>query len=160
MREIQLTQGKIALVDDEDFERVSSLKWRATCNKHVWYAITTLPDRKVAYMHRFILGITPRIDHVDSDGLNNRRSNLRPATTRQNAQNKRKGVYKRGAFSQYKGVHYRKDRGTWVAMIYHEGKHIYIGCSRDEKQSALMYDKKAKELFGEFACPNFTEESQ
>src|SRR6266487_2555210 len=102
MREIPLTQGKVALVDDEDYERVARLSWRAHYSKGTWYAETGGGEDVVA-MHSFILGL-PRgseADHKDRDGLNNCRENIRPATRSNNCMNRQgwsrhgfKGVYK------------------------------------------------------------------
>lgn len=90
MREIPLTQGKVALVDDEDYERLTRHKWYAVRAPHTFYACRNLPSpqKGPVGMHRAVLGLPPRVgpdgilaDHWDGDGLNNQRSNLRQATT-------------------------------------------------------------------------------
>src|ERR1700741_189957 len=122
MKEIPLTQGKVALVDDGDFEKVDRYKWHAsrvvskTTGRIKWYAkrnacrARTPKGSAHLYMHRLILDAKPeiQIDHQDTDGLNNTRNNLRRATSRQNAAN---SVKKRG-ISSFKGL-YRTSEGRW-----------------------------------------------
>ena len=92
------------------------------------------------------------VDHIDGDKLNNRPSNLRSATRSQNAQNKRSG---KGSSSKYLGVLWIKPRRKWRAQIRIEGASCAIGHFTDEIDAAKAYDAKARELFGEFANPNF-----
>lgn len=156
MKEIPLTQGYVALVDDEDFERVSAHKWRAhviskTPNVLV-YAVRSLTrierKRKHIYMHHFILGAKALTDHLDDNGLNNQRENLRPATYSQNIANARK---RGGCASPYRGVGWRKDIQKWTARITKDGVEYRVGYFREECDAALAYNLKAYELFGEFA---------
>jgi hypothetical protein len=105
-------------------------------------------------MERHILVDVPEgllIDHKNGDSLDNRKENLRIATYRQNSQNKRK--INKNTTSQYKGV--SRFRTGWHATIRVNGKCISLGIFSDEKEAALIYDKNAKEFFGEFACTNF-----
>src|SRR6185369_10082175 len=111
MKRIKLTQGKCALVDDEDFERVSQFKWVADKDKNnLWYASRHFPlgngKRTTQKMHTFILNGLKKVDHKNSDGLDNQKHNLRPATTSQNGANRRKQARKTS--SVFKGV-------WWVA---------------------------------------------
>lgn len=162
VKEIQLTQGKVALVDDDDFERVSMHKWHAAKGRaaaHVlWYARTRdkNADRKIP-LHRFILGLErgQLIDHKDGDGLNCQRENLRPATNEQNGANRSKQF----SASRFKGVTAWRCRGDfkWRAQIQHLGKGTHLGLFDSEEDAARVYDAKAREFFGEFARTNFAE---
>ncbi len=104
-------------------------------------------------MHRMIMG-EPKgmfVDHIDGNSQNNRRSNLRICTPAQNLQNQRP----KGGTSRYKGVYFHKKDNKWMAKIGFNGKNTYLGLFEDEILAARAYDKKAKELFGEFAYLNF-----
>ena len=103
-------------------------------------------------LHRLLLGSAVLVDHRDGNGLNNQRSNLRPATHAQNLQNTRKRA---GTTSRFKGVCWNKKKQAWVAFIKHEGKKKYLGCFSSEEVAARAYDFAASETFGEFACLNF-----
>jgi len=156
LKEIQLTQGFVALVDDEDYDRVSEHKWRILRGRRTIYAMTTMKvDGKYTnvYMHRFVLELTdPEIqgDHADLDGLNNQRHNLRKCTQSQNAANSESRT---GSSSQYKGVSVFRDK--WAADIRINNKTIHLGIFSTEHGAAMAYDRKAIELFGEFARTNF-----
>lgn len=165
MKEIQLTQGQFALVDDEDFERVNQLKWFASKNvykhKTVYYACKrtgTAKDRKTLYMHSFICGALEKgleYDHIDRNPLNNQKANLRISLPRQNNNNKDKSP---NCSSKYKGVCVDKRAVVkkYQVSIKSMYKSIYLGHFLTEEEAALEYDKKAIELFGEFAKLNLT----
>ena len=149
MREIQLTRGKVALVDDEDFERLSSHKWYADPIRHTYYAKRSVrrPDGRWTslYMHHEILGIDGKnveieTDHVDRDGLNNQRDNLRVATCSQNRHNCRKPSH--GRSSPYLGVTLRRQRkmDKWIAQIQVAGKRLYLGIFRSATEAARVRD--------------------
>lgn len=151
MKEIPLTQGRIALIDDEDYERVMRFRWRARRDKKTWYAETGPSDRSV-FLHNFILGTAPGFEgeHRDSDGLNNRRGNLRIATRSQNCMNRR-GWSKYG----YKGI-YKISTGDRYGARIQVGKKIHqIGCFDSPEEAARAYDVEAIKLHGEFAKLNF-----
>lgn len=158
VREIRLTQGKVALVDDSDAERVDRAgTWVAiestTCPGR-WYAYRTeyCPKRTV-YLHRFIMGAPKglQVDHADGDGLNCRRNNLRLATRSQNCANAKK---RRDAkTSQFKGVTFVC--GRWQAQITVDGKQCRLGRFYSEEEAARTYDDAAERHFGVFARPNF-----
>lgn len=141
-------------MDDEDYELVIRYKWRAKKESHTTYAMTTVPGtrRATIKMHQVITGVNG-VDHWNSDGLDNRRSNLRVATISQNAMNKRR--CERPTVSGYKGVAWRHDRSCWFARIYLDGKQMYIGRYDTPEAAARAYDQRARELFGEFARLNF-----
>lgn len=161
MREIPLTQGKVALVDDEDFELVSRYKWWLHRVKCTAYAITGRTGRanKQVFMHRLILGAATgqQCDHRNSNGLDNRRSNLRACTHQQNQQNRRKQRQRSGkpCSSRFKGVCWQKEHRCWRVHITHNGNVMHLGYFHSEHDAARAYDAKATELFGEFALLNF-----
>lgn len=157
MKTITLTRGKLALVSDEDFERVNQFKWYAYLGQHdVWYAMRddrTGRRRKAILMHRFILGLSNSeiwVDHRDRDGLNNQRENLRVCTRRQNKQNSVSHSRSRGRF---KGTRLTK-YGTWRAMITIDGKRRSFGSYPTEEEAAAAYNDAANRYFGEFSRPN------
>jgi hypothetical protein len=157
-RLIRLTQGKFAVVDEEDFEKINQYKWSAIKGKSTYYAIRTIHvggKSKHIWMHRFIMGESDlELDHKNKDGLHNYKSNLRYCTETQNLQNKRSY---HNCSSKYKGVTWRANDNKFQARINHNKKSIHIGMFDNEIEAAASYDTKAKELFGEFACLNFSE---
>lgn len=151
-RAIQLTQGRVALVDDGDFDWLNQYRWHAHKSRVAWYAervITIAPGKtRVIKMHQLIAG--KGVDHRDGNGLNNRRDNLRPATEHQNRGNQ--GLLHSNS-SGFKGVD--RDRRSWRARITIDGKRRHLGNFDTATEAALAYDAAAREVFGEFARPNF-----
>jgi len=148
-----LTQGKVAIVDIEDMPRVAGYKWSALRTKNGrWYAKARDGSRWI-YLHRVIMGAPDEldVDHKDHDGLNNRRDNLRLATRTQNLGNQRR----RRSKNKFKGYTAHPTPGRWIAQIRFKGKHVYIGAFSSEREAAEAYDRKALELYGEFAAINF-----
>ncbi len=159
MRKIKLTQGKYALVDDEDFERLSQYKWNAWRNKYkhniTFYAIHTIfrkgKNPSAIRMHRMILGVTDpkiQVDHRNCNGLNNQKKNLRICTDQQNKQNRGK---QRNNTSGYKGVFFNKRFKKWTAIIGVDGKLKHLGYFKSPKQASIAYKKAQKIYHGEFA---------
>lgn len=160
MKEIPLTKGKVALVDDEDYERLVAFKWQATCNsrKRRWYATCNinLPNgqQTKTRMHRFILNAPKdlQVDHQNGDGLDNRRNNLRLATNSQNQQNRSLSP---SSTSGFKGVSFHRGWNLYRARIYLDRKQISLGYFADARSAAIAYDASARKLFGKFAKTNF-----
>jgi len=160
MKEIQLTKGMVALVDDEDFERVNKFKWYTFQSHKVNYAVRDIHIGKIKYrirMHNLIMNYSPDdilVDHKDGDGLNNQKYNLRFCTHSQNNMNKRPQI---GGSSKYKGVHFDRSRNKWTAQIWRNNVYFYIGRFKTEIEAAKAYNTKAIELFAEFARLNVIE---
>jgi hypothetical protein len=152
MKQIPLTQGRIALVDDEDFDKLNNYKWRAHCHKgqdKTFYARRNLPrepgkSRKMEHMHRVILCIPDEYetDHIDRNGLNNQKGNLRIVTHRENCRNRIT------ATSRYVGVSFHKSSKKWRASISIGGRSRYLGCSENEFDAATMYQVAIAVLVG------------
>lgn len=178
VRKIKLTNGMTALVDNDDYCLVNQYKWRywKKPNNITGYAYTSIKInnkwKNSVQMHRLILGLTnPQIitDHKNDNGLDNRKANLRICSKQENNcnVNKRKnntsgykGVYKREYgynLNKYGNKIRYKKKNIWECHIRFSGKTIHIGVFSTKIEAAKAYDKKAKELFGEFARLNFEE---
>ena len=161
MKEIKLTRGKVALVDDEDFEWLNQRKWHAQKSGNAWYAARcdcSGKRKRYVYMHRLILRppIGKECDHSNGSGLDNRRANLRVVTRSQNMMNSRKG---RGCSSKFKGVYWNRQAGKWHTQINVCGRKHYLGRFVGEKEAACAYNRAARQYFGAFARLNeITEE--
>ena len=158
MKLIPLTQGKFAIVDDKDFDRLNQYKWCAHKRGGTYYAerMKRIGDRRITiFMHREILGVLPgvEIDHRIGNGLDNRSRNIRICTRSDNQCNKKKG--QRQTTSRFKGVSWAKDRNKWRVWIQINGKSKYLGCFDSEVEAARKYDEEANQLFGKFARMNF-----
>lgn len=164
---IELSQGKVAIVNEEDYASLVEFKWSAAervSTSGLWYAVRNLrtsEGRGSILMHRQILGVTDRkirIDHIEHGefgGLDNRRANLRVSDGSTNIANSRKTHSETS--SKYKGVHWENWSGKWRAKVSCEGNHMWLGRFVNEAEAARAYDQKAIELFGEFALVNFRE---
>lgn len=161
---IQLNKNEYTIIDDEDWEKVKNYAWFADENKWTIYAkahIKTNDGKNTScYMHRIILGLDPDMlcDHINHNGLDNRRQNLRIATGSQNNANQRLQTKKINQTSKFKGVswHHPKNNkvGKWHAYIKKDGKRKYLGLFIDEQNAAEAYDSAALEIFGDFAMTN------
>lgn len=157
MKQIPLTQGQVAIVDDSDFEYLNQFKWWVQKRKHGFHAVRAEGGRKnrtYVYMHRQILGLTSPLfegEHRDGNGLNNQRGNLRVATKQQNARGFQ--TPRAGKTSKFRGV--SRHQGKWIVRLRKTTKHLYLGVFADEEEAARAYDKAALEHFGKFAQPNF-----
>ena len=157
--EIYVGQGKFAICDWTDFDYVKAYNWRLTTKNssgcvyaQAWDS-ENIVGRKRISMHNIVLpvkdGFVP--DHINGNGLDNRRSNLRYATKQQNGFNQKM----RGGSSEYKGVSLEKKTGLWRSYITHSGRRKYLGRYGNEIDAAKAYDMAASRLFGDFANLNF-----
>jgi len=140
VKEIKLTQGKTALVDDEDFKELNKFRWHADKKGNTFYSIRNPSGvngkSRTVYMHAVIVG-TPtgmETDHINGDGLDNRRENLRVVSRRMNAQNRH--IPKS---SKYPGVSWHKKSGEWQARIRIRGKTRHLGVFNDEEVAGIIY---------------------
>jgi HNH endonuclease len=153
---IPLTKGQHVIVNDEDYEWLGQWRW-LLLKKYAARFVTHDGRRRVVFMHRLIMNAPDdmQVDHINHNKLDCRRSNLRLATSFENNRNRVKTTAKRS--SRYKGVSFYKQTKRWGAYIRINGKHTYIGYYADEQSAARAYDRKAIELYGDFACLNFSE---
>lgn len=162
MKRIPLTQGKFVIVDDRDYKWLSQYNWYIASKSKPFrpYAVRQVQikgKRIQIYMHRLILNAQSKqwVDHINHDGLDNRRANLRICTPLQSNRNKR--PFKNKSTSIYKGVDWRKQTKRWRARIKGARKVRYLGDFNSERDAAIAYDNAARELFGDFAWFNFPE---
>lgn len=154
MKTIQLTRGKQAIVDDENYEFLSQWKWCAhQGGRGIWYAVRY--ENGPIFMHGVVLGISPphQADHRNHDGLDNRTENLRVCTRTQNQQNRRGW----GGTSEFKGVYWDSRRHGWRTQIVVNKRKITRLFRGNEIAAARYYDQLASTHFGEFAVLNFLE---
>jgi len=155
MKTIGLTCSKVAIVDDDTFDYLNQWKWQYDGHGYASRRETIgYKKSKTVLMHREIIG-TPKgmeTDHINGNGLDNRKSNLRICTTSQNGMNRDKQL---NNTSGYKGVRFDKRGGKWQAYIRFDHKFVHLGLFIDAKEAAKAYDIAALRLFGKFAKTNF-----
>jgi hypothetical protein len=157
-RKIKLKRGEFAIVDPDDYESLSCYNWYASKSGQTTYAITSEKINgkwKLFKMHRKIIEVGPdlSIDHINHNGLDNRKANLRPATFAQNTRNRRNVPHS----SRFKGVNWNKHRKKWKASVTSACKITHLGYFDDEMKAARAYDEAAKTRHGEFAALNFSD---
>lgn len=153
---IALNKGEVAIVDDGDFDWLNQWKWHIHRETR-WgrYAVRTdSRSGKVVIMHRLIMDAPKgmQVDHINGDGLDNRRENMRLCTNSQNTKNKR---LSKSSTSGYKGVSWFSKLGKYASRIRVDGELIRLGYFHDPIEAAKVYDEAAKRYFGEFARLNF-----
>lgn len=157
-KEIQLTQGKVAIVDDDDFDYLNQWKWQANQKQnkkfYAWRGKKINGKYKLIYLHRFILNLTDRkiyVDHVNMNTLDNRKINLRICTNSQNQMNK---IVQKNNCYGYKGVYYDKRNNKYSSIITVNKKRHWLGYYIDPKDAAKAYNEAAIKLHGEFSKLN------
>jgi hypothetical protein len=160
-RRIPLTKGKFAIVDPDDYARLAKYKWHATKGRFTYYAQRKVWDAKhkreiTVRMHREVLDLPESlfVDHINHNGLDNRKANVRPAAHWQNVCNRPKSRSVRSR-SKYKGVTWHKAKAKWHARIRVKGRTISLGYFEDDSIAAAAYDEAAKKHHGRFAVLNF-----
>lgn len=164
VREIPLSKGYVALVDDEDYERLAAHKWHAeVARTGIVYATRNGPrvggKRTPIKMHRVVAATPPGMDtdHINRNGLDNRRSNLRVATRSQNCAHRRN---KAGTASGRRGVTWVRKLRKWRAVIAVNGGKTDLGVFSNKSDAARAYDAAALRAFGEFAVTNFPQKGK
>lgn len=161
MKEISLTQGQVALVDDHNFEWLNQWKWTAHKDwrgtRYNYYAVRSIsaPDgkRTLVRMHQVILKVPPgyEVDHKDGDGTHNWEKNLRAASKKENSRNK---GFTKSNTSGVKGVSWDSANQKWRAKIGVDRKTVCLGRFSVLEDAARAYDTAAKQFFGSFAKTN------
>lgn len=154
MIRIPLSQGMEAIIDAADADLVCPFKWSAFVNGRTAYAVRRIKrDRgwTTQRMHVMLTGWA-LTDHINGNGADNRRANLRQATTAENLRNMRKH---RTGTSQFKGVQWQGRANKWMARVTVAGRGVYLGLHTSEISAAEAYDAAARRHFGEFAAVNF-----
>jgi len=154
MKRIFLTQGKVAIVDDDDYKRVSKYKWYANKDLKNYYAKRWSPmqngKRRIIWMHRFIMSAPEEfeVDHINQDTLDNRKDNLRFTTRSQNARNQ---MLSSANTSGFKGVRFDKNRRKWRAEIYIHSKRLFLGNYETQDAAVVAYRQAAIKHHGVYA---------
>ena len=162
MKKVKLTQDNYALVDDEDFERVNQYRWHTSFSGNNYYAVRTqgstyANNKKCIMMHRFIFNCPNDkiIDHINHKTLDNRKCNLRICSSQQNSRNR---YSLNNCTSKYKGVYYYNVNKIYISAIYIKKKKQHLGCYKNDKDAARIYDYFANKYWQKFAYLNFPNE--
>jgi len=140
-----------AIIDVEDYDRCSQYKWTGYVSRYTM----AVASNSVGQLSNFIMNFTPTpmqvVDHIDGDGLNNRKENLQICSTQQNQLKKR---MQKNNTSGYRGVTWYENYNKWLSQIYYDNQRHHLGYFLTKEEAALAYNKKAEELFGKFAVLN------
>lgn len=149
MKKIKI-KDKIVLVDDDDYEKVSIHRWYVSYNKDNNFYIKST-RKKSFFIHRFIMGLEKGdkrvVDHKNHNTLDNRKKNLRICTVAENSRNRK---IQKNNTSGFNGVSYFKNLKLWTVKIRLNKKYMHLGYFKTSQEASKVYNKKAKELFGEF----------
>jgi len=158
-RRMPLSQGKYAIVDPEDYEKLKKYKWYARKSVSTFYAVCYISrpkclGRRNFYMHQLVINVPAGMDcdHINHKGWDNRKANLRAVTHCQNLWNRRKS--EKASLSKYIGVDWSRSAKRWRSRISVNGKRINLGYFNSEIEAAKAYDKAAKKYHKEFAVLN------
>lgn len=151
MKLLRLSRGLSAVVDDEDYERASAFKWCALPTHGTFYAMRNLSPNGRMFLHHFILGVNMQIDHINHNGLDNQKRNLRPCSTSQNAMNRR---LRKTSKSGRKGACWISRSRKWAAYIQVNKRKVHLGYFESLEKAANAYDVAAIKYFGTFALTN------
>lgn len=158
MKEILLTQNKIALVDDDDYDKINRYKWCANFDGNKWYALRSIrksTHKTAISMQRELLGLEfgddSECDHKNGNGLDNQKYNLRICSHAENCRNRKLRI---GCTSKFKGVYWNKQCKKWHSRIQYNFKTIHLGYFNSEIEAAAVYDNAAIKYHGEFAKLN------
>ena len=152
-KEIILTQGKVAIVDDDDYEYLNQFKWHIVSGRYAATNMKINGKSKSIYLHRFIMKVSKdmQVDHVDNNKLNNLKTNLRICTHAQNNINR---PVRSNSKSGFKGVIFYRKLKKYIARIRFNKKEYYLGCYIEIKDAAKAYNAAALKYHGEFANLN------
>jgi len=159
MKKIPLSQGKFSLVDDRDHEDLLRYKWSAHRNGNTFYAVRHIrigKKRLMEWIHRRILGLKPGdgkyVDHINNNGLDNRRNNLRVCTNKENLRNRT--IKQSNNTSGFRGVYWNKRKRKWEASIGINSQRKHLGYYESKTDAAMAYNRAAIKYFGKFAKLN------
>ena len=148
MKEIKLSRGLVTIVDDEDYEKVIKLKW-SPVSKGRGKPDVYVRHRSRLYLHRFITDCPKgkQVDHINGNGLDNRRCNLRICEPGENSRNQKKRINNK---SGYKGVSWIKDKKKWKSCICFNYKNIHLGFFDSIEEAASAYALASQKIHGKF----------
>lgn len=159
-KKLMLSNKSVALVDNEDFEKVSMYSWYLHKGGYAARNGTRPGEPHTIFLHHFVTstGYKYVVDHINGNRLDNRKENLRIVTQQQNCFNRPPNKNK--SSSKYKGVYWSKQKNLWLALIKINGKSRHLGYFNTEINAAIAYNENAKVLFGKYAWLNNVPENK
>ncbi len=155
LKTLELTQGQVAVIDDTDFDNLKAFNWFAVKDRDRWYAATSIVrddgKRQLLRMHRFVADAPAemQVDHINGNGLDNRRSNLRVCTHQENQWNRQAAP--RNSTTGLQGVNYNKANKNFRAAIKHNKKSIHLGVFSTKEAAFEAYKAASIKFKGEFS---------